>query len=148
VATQPHRLVIGNTSTLSAFGVVVAGLTPAAVAGELDSVNAAVRAATRFGGGLGHGVLSRFPGVELITDRGDDGAMAVLVVFGVIVLWWLATHGKGTAPGRLVAWLVAIAVLWVVVAVKNPSAASSLASGMATGASQAASGIGAFFGSL
>jgi hypothetical protein len=76
------------------------------------------------------------------------GAMGVLVVVSVIAAWFLATHGKGTAPGRLVAWLVMIAVVWVVVAVKDPSTAGSMADGVASGVGQAASGISRFFGML
>ena len=72
--------------------------------------------------------------------------MAVLAPFAVIVLWYLATHGKGTAPGRLVAWGSAVIVVWVLVGFKNPGVAGTIAEGFASGISQAASGFAAFLG--
>ena len=74
--------------------------------------------------------------------------MAVLSVLIVIGLWWLATHGKGTAPGRLVAWLSAIIIVWVLVSLKNPTAAGNVASGFASGINQALTGIGHFLSLL
>ena len=35
-----------------------------------------------------------------------------MVVVGIIALWWVVTHGEGTAPGRLAAWLVMLTVVW------------------------------------
>jgi hypothetical protein len=71
-------------------------------------------------------------------------AEAVTVVMAVIGLWWIATHGKGTAPGRLVAWGVMLIVVWVVMAVNNPSDATTVAGATARGVMTAASGLGAF----
>jgi hypothetical protein len=70
--------------------------------------------------------------------------VAVLSVLVVIGIWWLATHGKGTAPGRLVAWLAAIIVVWLMVSLKNPTVAGGTASGFASGINQAITGIGHF----
>lgn len=70
----------------------------------------------------------------------------VIVTF--VALWYLVTHGKGTAPGRLVAWLVAIIVIWVMVSLKNPAAADRLVDFTKTGLSAAFTGIGDFLGAL
>ena len=73
---------------------------------------------------------------------------AVLAPLSVIGLWWVSTHGKGTAPGRLVAWLVAAIVVLVLVAVKDPHAAGAVVSGWFTGISGFISGLGHFLTDL
>ncbi len=45
----------------------------------------------------------------------------------IIGLWWVATHGKGTAPGRLVAWGVMLVVVWGFIAASNASTATTIA---------------------
>ena len=69
---------------------------------------------------------------------------AVLAPVSVIALWWLATHGKGLVAARLVAWLAAVIVLLVLVAVKNPHAAGALVTGWFDGISGFISGLGRF----
>lgn len=69
---------------------------------------------------------------------------AVLVVVAFIAFWWIATHGKGGVPGRIIAWGAAIIVVWVLVAMKNPSAATDVARGAASGTSAAITGLGHF----
>jgi hypothetical protein len=66
----------------------------------------------------------------------------------VIAIWWVATHGKGTAPGRLVAWLLAVIIGWVMVAITDPSAAGKVAGFTASGAAGLIAGIGHFIGAL
>lgn len=73
---------------------------------------------------------------------------AVLAPLSLIALWWVATHGKGTAPGRLVAWGSAAVVLWLLVAMKNPSAADGVASEFASGMSRFITGLGHFIGDV
>jgi hypothetical protein len=65
----------------------------------------------------------------------------VAVTLAVIAVWFLATHGKGTASGRLIAWLLLPAVAWVVIAVRDPGQAGSIASGAAAGAASVVSGF-------
>jgi hypothetical protein len=72
----------------------------------------------------------------------------VLAVLAVIGLWWVSTHGKGTAPGRLVAWLAAVIVLLVLVAVNNPHAAGDVVTGWFTGISGFITGLGHFLGDV
>ena len=84
----------------------------------------------------------------MITERGDDERMPVLAVLSVIVLWFLSSHGKGTAPGRLVAWGSMIAVVWVLLAVKDPGVAGGMPSAFASGIGEAATGIGKFISAL
>jgi hypothetical protein len=73
---------------------------------------------------------------------------AVVSVLFVVAIWWVATHGKGTAPGRLVAWLSAIIVVWVLLAIKDPSVAGGAPSAFASGIGQAATGLGDFLSRL
>ena len=68
----------------------------------------------------------------------------VLAPLAVIALWWVSTHGKGTAPGRLVAWLAAVIVILVLVAVKNPHAAGDVVTGWFDGISGFITGLGRF----
>ena len=70
--------------------------------------------------------------------------MAVVAVVAVAGLWWLSSHGKGAAPGRLVAWGSMVVVVWVLVGFKDPHEAGVMAEGFVTGISQAASGFAAF----
>lgn len=70
--------------------------------------------------------------------------MAVVAVLVIVALWYLATHGKGTAPGRLVAWGSMIVVVWVLLAIKDPGVADGIPGAFASGISQAASGFGEF----
>jgi hypothetical protein len=77
------------------------------------------------------------PGLELITDRSDDERMPVLAVLSVIVLWFLSSHGKGTAPGRLVAWGSLVAVVWVLLAIKDPGVADGIPGAFASGIGEA-----------
>jgi hypothetical protein len=79
---------------------------------------------------------------------GDDDLVEVVAPLAVIVLWWLSTHGKGTAPGRLVAWGSAVIIVWVLVAIKDPGAADPIPGAFAAGIGQAASGLGAFLGDV
>jgi hypothetical protein len=72
----------------------------------------------------------------------------VVAVLAVIALWYVSTHGKGTAPGRLVAWLVAAVVVWVMVDLQDPRSGGMVASGFASGIGQAVTGIGKFIGLL
>lgn len=70
------------------------------------------------------------------------------VAVAVIGIWWLSTHGKGTAPGRLVAWLVAIIVVWGMVSLKDPAAAGNVAGSTAAGVSTLITGLGTFLGDV
>jgi hypothetical protein len=74
------------------------------------------------------------------TGTPDAGA-AVAVVIAVIAVWWLATHGKGTASARLIAWILLPVVFWLLVAVASPAEAGRIASGTASGVAVA---VGAF----
>lgn len=69
---------------------------------------------------------------------------AVVVVVSFIGFWWVATHGKGGVPGRVIAWGAVILVTWLLVALKNPAAAGDVASGTASGTSAAVTGLGHF----
>lgn len=73
---------------------------------------------------------------------------AVLAVLLVIVIWYLATHGKGNVAARLVAWLLALLIGVVLLSFNDPHLAGVAASGFVGGISQAASGLTHFFGSL
>lgn len=73
---------------------------------------------------------------------------AVLAPLSVVAIWWVSTHGKGAAALRLVAWLAAVIVILVLVAVKNPAAAASAVSGWFTGISEAVTGLGHFIGDV
>jgi hypothetical protein len=84
----------------------------------------------------------------LITERGDDERMPVLAVLSVIVLWFLSSHGKGTAPGRLVAWGSMIVVVWVLLAIKDPGVADGIPGAFASGIGAAVSGFGVFIRAL
>jgi hypothetical protein len=65
-------------------------------------------------------------------------------VVSFIGFWWVATHGKGGVPGRVIAWGALVIVTWVLVAITNPPAAGDVASGAASGASAAVTGLGHF----
>ena len=73
---------------------------------------------------------------------------AVLAPLSVIAIWWVSTHGKGAAALRLVAWLAAIIVVLVLVAMKDPAAAGALVTGWFTGISEAVTGLGRFLGDV
>jgi hypothetical protein len=77
-----------------------------------------------------------------------DVAPAVAVVVGVIAVWFLSTHGKGTASARFIAWLLLPAVLWVILAVHNPAQAGHIASGTASGVAVAISALSRFAAGL
>lgn len=66
---------------------------------------------------------------------------AVAVVLAVIAIWWLATHGKGGAGFRLIAWVLLPLMLWLLVAVHDPGQAGRIASGAASGVAAALSGF-------
>jgi hypothetical protein len=84
-----------------------------------------------------------------ITVNGDtDRVSAIVAVLIVVSLWWVATHGKGGAALRLVAWLSAIIVAWLILAIKDPSVADGMPGAFASGIGEAASGIGHFLGML
>lgn len=70
--------------------------------------------------------------------------MAVLAVVAVVALWRLSTKGKGTAPGRLVAWGSLVVVVWVLVGFHDAHEAGTLAQDFVEGISQAASGFASF----
>jgi hypothetical protein len=74
--------------------------------------------------------------------------VAVIAVLAVVALWWVSTHGKGTAPGRLVAWGSMAVIVWVLVGFKDPGTAGTMAQDFAAGISQAASGFGGFLGDV
>jgi hypothetical protein len=78
----------------------------------------------------------------------DDGVAAVLAPLSVIAIWWVSTHGKGTAPGRLVAWLVAVIVVLVLVSLRDPTAAGALVGGWFSGISGFITGLGHFLGDV
>jgi hypothetical protein len=73
-----------------------------------------------------------------------------VVAVAFIGLWGhvLKRNGKGTAPGRLVAVLLAAIVIWLFVAVNNPSAGAKAAAFTAGGTSELFSGIGHFVDDL
>ena len=86
-------------------------------------------------------------GIAGTGDNGDyDPVAAILAVLAVVALWWVATHGKGGAALRLVAWGSALFVVWLLVAFKDPGVATGIATGFATGISQAAVELGKFLG--
>lgn len=60
---------------------------------------------------------------------------AVLVVLGVIAVWYLATHGKGEIKLRLIAWLLLPLIVWLLVAAQSPAEAGRIAAGTASGVS-------------
>lgn len=62
----------------------------------------------------------------------------------VIGLWWLSTHGKGTAPGRLVAWGAMLIIVWGFIASASVTAATRIAGDAASGIATAAQGFAAF----
>lgn len=74
----------------------------------------------------------------------DDGVAVVLAPLSVIAIWWVATHGKGAAALRLVAWLSAIIVVLVLVSFKNPAAAGDVVTGWFSGISGFITGLGHF----
>jgi hypothetical protein len=94
----------------------------------------------------GHGFsVARCRGIARYAGSGDDdGVAAVVVVVSFIAFWWIATHGKGGVPGRIIAWGTVILVTWVLVAVTNPAAAGDVATGAASGTSAAVTGLGHF----
>lgn len=69
---------------------------------------------------------------------------AVLVVLAFIVFWRYTVKGKGAPAARLASLLAAVITVWVLVSFKNPSAATDVAKGAASGTSAAISGIGDF----
>ena len=84
-----------------------------------------------------------------ILHLGDDqGVAAVLAPLSVVAIWWVSTHGKGAAALRLVAWLAAVIVVLVLVAMKDPAAAGALVTGWFTGISEAVTGFGRFLGDV
>ena len=70
-----------------------------------------------------------------------DAGPAVAVVLAVIAIWWLATHGKGGAGFRLLAWVLLPVMVWLLLAVHDPAQAGRIASGAASGVATAVSGI-------
>jgi hypothetical protein len=66
----------------------------------------------------------------------QDGP-AVLVVLGIIAIWWLASHGKGEIKLRLLAWLLLPVIAWALVAAQNPAEGARIAGGAASGVSVA-----------
>ena len=81
------------------------------------------------------------------TIAGSVGPAAILIA-AVVAIWWLSTHGKGSAGYRLIAWLLLPAILWVLVAVHSPAAAGRIASGAASGAGTAIGAVGRLFSGL
>lgn len=73
---------------------------------------------------------------------------AITVGVSFVGFWYLATHGKGTAPGRLVAWVLAPIIIWVFIAVNNPSAGAKVATFAATGTAGLIAGLGHFIAAL
>jgi hypothetical protein len=71
----------------------------------------------------------------------SDAGPAVAVVLGVIVVWWLATHGKGGAGFRLIAWILLPVMVWLLIAVHDPAQAGHIAAGAASGVATAISGF-------
>ena len=88
------------------------------------------------------------------TRGGDHGPMtvfgAVVVAVAIVAAWRfaIAKNGKGTAPGRLVALLIAAIVIWMFVAVNNPAAGAKAAAFTAAGTSTLVTGIGHFIADL
>lgn len=74
------------------------------------------------------------------TGTGHAGD-AVAVVLGVIAIWWISTHGKGSASLRLIAWTMLPVMMWLLVAVASPAEAGRIASGAASGVAVAVSGF-------
>jgi hypothetical protein len=70
------------------------------------------------------------------------GAVVVALVFAWLWRHSLLKNGKGTAPGRLLAVLVAAIVIWGFVAVNNPSAGARVAAFTAAGTAALIGGIG------
>jgi hypothetical protein len=73
---------------------------------------------------------------------------AVASVIFIIVIWYLATHGKGIVAARLAVWLVAAIVVLVAISFTDPGQAGSAVSGFFGGIRQAASGVSQFFRAL
>lgn len=78
----------------------------------------------------------------------SDAGPAVAVVLAVIAIWWFATHGKGTASGRLIAWMLLPVILWALLAVHNPAEAGRIASGTASGVAVAVSAASRLAGAI
>lgn len=66
---------------------------------------------------------------------------AVLIVLGVIAIWWLSTHGKGEIKLRFIAWLLLPLIVWLLVAAHNPAEAGRIATGAASGTATAISAL-------
>lgn len=73
-----------------------------------------------------------------------DAAPALGVALTVIAVWWVATHGKGSAALRLIAWTALLGVLWLMLAVHSPAQAGRIASGAASGVAVAISAVSQF----
>jgi hypothetical protein len=78
----------------------------------------------------------------------SDVAPALGVTLTVIAIWWISTHGKGSAALRLIAWAAALGVLWLLLAVHSPAQAGHIASGAASGVAVAISAFSQFAGGL
>lgn len=67
--------------------------------------------------------------------RPSEIGPAVIVAIALILIWRFAVFrdGKGTAASRALAVLLALAVFWVLLAVAQPTAAMTAASGTAAG---------------
>jgi hypothetical protein len=78
----------------------------------------------------------------------SDAGPAVAVVLGVVVIWWVSTHGKGGAALRLIAWVLLPVMVWLLIAVHDPAQAGHIASGAASGVSVAISSISRLAGAL
>jgi hypothetical protein len=63
---------------------------------------------------------------------------------GIIGLWWVTSHGKGTAPGRLVAWGVMLVVVWGFIDASNVTTATAISGDAAHGIVTAGRGFTAF----
>ena len=72
--------------------------------------------------------------------------MAIRAVFAVIVVWRYAVKGKGNGAARLAALLSAIIVVWLLLAIKDPSVADSMPGAFASGIGEAVTGLGHFLG--
>jgi hypothetical protein len=75
-------------------------------------------------------------------------AVTVGVVFVFIWHHVLRRGSKGSAPGRLVAVLLAGIIFWMFVAVKNPAAGAKAVAFTATGTAGLIAGIGHFITAL
>jgi hypothetical protein len=73
-----------------------------------------------------------------------DAAPALGVALTVIAIWWISTHGKGSAALRLIAWASLLGVLWLLDAVHDPAQAGHIASGAASGVAVAISAVSQF----